>query len=492
MTDDTIKVEATLGRRRAGILLHPTSLPGPQSHGVIGHDAFRFVEFLAAAGMSLWQTLPLGPTHSDDSPYQSLSAHACDPALISFDWLKDRKLVDQLPASPSATEHEIVLQTAHERFLQSHKQDTFTQFCAQHAYWLEDYSLFMAIRDTQEKQPWMSWDKALRERDAPALKKFCKRHRQAIAYQKFLQFIVFSQWQQLKSYAHQHGVLLFGDLPIYVSLDSADVWANRELFLLDKTGKPTVVAGVPPDYFSATGQRWGNPLYNWPNIQRQGFKWWQQRMQTQYELFDLMRIDHFRGLAAYWEIPAEEETAINGKWVAAPGKELLTALREAHGDLPLIAEDLGTITADVHQLREAFGIPGMKVLQFAFDGDPGNLYLPHNHETNSLVYTGTHDNDTTLSWYQGLTKDMQRNVCGYFGNPHCEIPWTLNRAALASVARLTILPMQDTLSLGQGHRMNTPGTTEGNWHWRFSWSQVHETLKTDLKQLNHLYGRCLD
>jgi 4-alpha-glucanotransferase len=458
-------------------------------HGIISHDAYRFVEFLAHAGMSIWQTLPLGPTHSDGSPYQALSAHACDPALISMDWLRDRHLIDAVPKSSSEQERLAILQGAYEKFIRSGELDAFEQFCSLHAFWLQDYSQFMALRESHDNQPWMNWDKPLRDRNKQALNTFCTAHKHSIALHQFLQFVVFSQWQQLKTYAHKHGVLLFGDLPIYVSLDSADVWANRELFLLDSDGWPTVIAGVPPDYFSETGQRWGNPLYNWPAMQQRGFQWWQERMRTQYELFDLIRIDHFRGLAAYWEIPAEEETAINGKWIDAPGHALLSALRGAHGDLPLVAEDLGTITEDVHALRDTFNIPGMKILQFAFDGDPTNLYLPHNHEPNTLVYTGTHDNDTSLAWFESLDQELRQYVCNYFGIPHCEMPWTLNRAALSSVAKLAILPMQDILGLGKGHRMNTPGTTEGNWQWRFQWEQLHANLAQELYQLNSLYGR---
>jgi 4-alpha-glucanotransferase len=489
MAVEAITAATILNRRRAGVLLHPTSLPGPQSHGIIGHDAFRFIEFLGHAGMTIWQTLPLGPTHSDGSPYQALSAHACDPALISLDWLKDRKLVHEVPASPSPAEQRATLQSAYRRFTQSDERARFENFCAQHAYWLDDYSLFMTVRGSHQDQAWMTWDRPLRDRQPTAVETFRRSHQEKIEFEKFLQFVIFTQWQQLKRYAHEHGVLLFGDLPIYVALDSADVWANRELFLLDKQGWPTSVAGVPPDYFSETGQRWGNPLYHWPIMRQQSFHWWQQRMRTQYELFDLVRIDHFRGLVAYWEIPAEEETAINGRWREAPGEALLTALRKAHGDLPLVAEDLGTITEDVHALRKLFDIPGMKILQFAFDGAPNNLYLPHNHEANCLVYTGTHDNDTTLSWFKQLDKGTRSYISDYFGLPRCNMPWTLNRAALASVANLAILPMQDILGLGKGHRMNMPGTSEGNWQWRFEWQQVNDTLAQDLRQLNRIYGR---
>jgi 4-alpha-glucanotransferase len=348
----------------------------------------------------------------------------------------------------------------------------------------------MAIRETQDNKAWWDWKKPLKNRETKAINAFKASHHDSIEYFQFVQFIVFNQWLQLKSYANQHGVLIFGDLPIYVSLDSTDVWANRKQFDLDKNGNPASVAGVPPDYFSETGQRWGNPLYNWKKMEKENFRWWVDRMRSQYELFDLIRIDHFRGLQAYWEVPAEEDTAINGKWVEAPGHALLTTLQSSFGGLPLVAEDLGTITEEVYALRNAFDIPGMKILQFAFDRNPDNPYLPHNHERDSVVYTGTHDNNTTLAWYEGLDSDSQDYICQYLGKEKPDMPWTLIRTALASVANLAIIPMQDILGLGKGYRMNTPGTTENNWAWRFDWPQIQDSLIQDLRHLNKLYSRC--
>lgn len=480
-------------RRRAGILLHPSSLPGPLPQGLICHDAYRFVEFLAQAGMTVWQMLPLGPTHSDGSPYQCLSAHACETRFISLDWLADRGLLKTVAKVSNFVEHQQQLQTAWQAF---QKQKTsvlykhFKAFNETHADWLEDYALFMAIRAQQGDRIWTKWPKALRDRQAAALAQAKKELADEIGFYCFGQFVFFQQWHDLKSYAQQHGVVLFGDLPIYVALDSADVWVHRDLFLLDETGEPTIVAGVPPDYFSATGQRWGNPQYDWPVMQAQNFRWWQQRLNTQLTLFDLVRVDHFRGFQAYWEIEAQEETAMNGRWVEAPGEALLQSLQQHFHNLPLVAEDLGVITDEVTALREQFALPGMKILQFAFDGNPKNAYLPHNHEFNSVVYTGTHDNDTTLSWFTNLDEGTRKAVYTYLGaDTHEAMPWPLLRAALASVSCLAMLPMQDVLALGVGERMNTPGTTKGNWQWRFDWQQVADDLGPRLAELNRRYDR---
>lgn len=480
-------------QRRAGILLHPTSLPGPFPRGIICHDAYRFVEFLEQAGMSVWQMLPLGLCHSDLSPYQALSAHACNPLMLSLDWLRDRKLLNKTSDESTFEQHHQCLKTA---WVQLHKQKAsalyqqFLLFVEQHADWLDDFALFMAIREQYKQVPWYEWPKSLRERESKAMTKARQEYKDRIDFQCFLQFVFFQQWLDLKQYANEHGILMFGDLPIYVALDSADVWANRELFMLDDEGQPRYVAGVPPDYFSETGQRWGNPQYNWTAMQADGFKWWQRRIQTQLELFDVIRIDHFRGFEAYWEIEAKEETAINGKWVEAPGQALLQSLHDKFHSLPLAAEDLGIITDEVTQLREQFHLPGMKILQFAFDGDPKNIYLPPHHEFNSVVYTGTHDNDTTLSWYQLQDPHTQEYVYTYLNcNPADAMPWPLIKTALASVSCLAMLPMQDILGLGQGQRMNTPGTTEGNWQWRFNWEQVAPDLAHSLKSLCQRYDR---
>ncbi|MDR9435919.1 MAG: 4-alpha-glucanotransferase [Thiohalophilus sp.] len=480
-------------QRRGAVLLHPTSLPGPLPRGQICHDAYRFIEWLQECGIGVWQMLPLGPTHQDGSPYLALSAHAGDPTLISLDWLQDRHLLPERPAVTDYQTHQQQLEQAWKQF--HHRKDrtllsAWQAFVVNESDWLEDYSLFMAIREQQGQLPWHRWPVALRDRDNTALKLARETLVERIEFHRFCQFVFFQQWQDLKAYAEEREVLLFGDMPIYVSYDSADVWAQRELFTLDSQGNPQQVAGVPPDYFSDTGQRWGNPLYQWEIMAQDHFQWWQRRLQTQLQLFDIVRIDHFRGLQAYWSIPAEAETAIEGHWVDAPGAELLAALHTAFPDLPLVAEDLGMITEEVHALREAFDLPGMKILQFAFDGDPDNSYLPHQHEFRSLVYTGTHDNDTSLGWYRQLPAETQNYVLDYLGlETDREMPWPLIRSALASVSCLAVIPMQDLLSLDSEHRMNTPGTMEGNWQWRFDWEQLPADLSQKLRHLLHLYGR---
>jgi len=480
-------------RRRAGILLHPTSLPGPLPRGLVCHDAYRFIEFLSQSGMTVWQMLPLGPTHTDGSPYQSLSAHACETSLISLDWLQDRGLLDEVIEVADFNLHQQYLKTAWSNF---QKQKTsslfksFKSFIKSHADWLEDFAIFMAIREQQGDQVWTKWPAALRDRKKASIIKVKSELSDSIDFHQFGQFIFFQQWHDLKQYAKKHDVLLFGDLPIYVSHDSADVWVNRDLFLLDKDGEATIVAGVPPDYFSETGQRWGNPQYNWDAMQKNNFVWWQQRLHTQLELFDLVRVDHFRGFQAYWEIEADEETAINGRWVEAPGEALLTSLQTYFHQLPLVAEDLGIITDEVTALREQFDLPGMKILQFAFDNNPKNAYLPHNHTFNSVVYTGTHDNDTTLSWYQHLNESEREAIYAYLGvNREEPMAWPLIRAAFASTSCLAMFPLQDVLALGEGHRMNTPGTTEGNWQWRFDWQQIPNDLASQLGELSQRYDR---
>jgi 4-alpha-glucanotransferase len=493
LSDETLKKHILHERRRAGILLHPTSLPGPYPRGLICHDAYRFVEFLEQAGITVWQMLPLAITHSDLSPYQALSSHACEPSLISLDWLRDRGLLKQPSGRYTFAEHQQHLKDSYNAFgkKKSSKQyQEYQDFIEQHNYWLDDYAVFMAIREEQGNKPWFSWPKALRDRNKKVIEATRRQLQDVIDYHQFTQFVFFQQWLDLKEYARAHGVILFGDLPIYVAHDSSDVWIHRELFLLDKDGQPQFVAGVPPDYFSETGQRWGNPQYNWKAMQDDDFVWWKRRIRTQLELFDVVRIDHFRGFEAYWEIDAAAETAIDGRWVKAPGNELLQQLHDEFHSLPLVAEDLGIITDEVTQLREQFDLPGMKVLQFAFDGDPANVYLPSQHEFNSVVYTGTHDNDTTLSWYQQLDPSLQEYIYRYLNcNPAEAMPWSLIKSALASVACLAVFPMQDILGLGQGHRMNTPGTTEDNWQWRFDWDQVPADLAQKISDLCRMYNR---
>lgn len=479
-TQDTI-----LDKRRAGILLHPTSLPA----GDFGSDAHRFVDFLVEAGLSIWQMLPLGPTHEDRSPYHSLSVHAIDPGFISFEqlvsrgWLKNDDIRE--------THHEKIARV-HDWF-QSHADPAaradWQGFATAQTHWLEDYALYQALREEQQNAPWWLWPAPLRDRDPKGLAAARQRLDGRIAQLRFEQYVANRQWRELKTHAGERGVRLFGDMPIFIAHDSADVWAQRDCFRLDAAGQPLVVAGVPPDYFSAHGQRWGNPLYDWDCARANGFQWWLARLTTEFSRFDLVRVDHFRGFQACWEIPVTDATAANGRWVRVPGAKLFDTLLRHFGTLPLVAEDLGHITPEVHALRTRYGLPGMLVLQFAFDDGPDNPYLPHNHPANSVVYTGTHDNDTTRAWFESLSAERQRLVVDYLGHSTEAIPWPLVRAALASVARLAILPMQDILGLGRGHRINTPGTASGNWRWRFNWDDLSEPTVTKLKKMVIMYGR---
>jgi len=488
------KAKPTLDRRRAGLLLHPTSLPGGPGNGDFGPDAYHFVDFMAAAGFTVWQTLPMGPTHEDRSPYQCLSVHAGSPLLISLDllrqwgWLEgEGTLVEDFALYRHAR-----LVSAHRGFRErasDAEKAEYRRFILDHAYWLADYALFMAIKRETAGKPWWLWPEPLRDRVATSLEAARERLADTIEQVRFEQFLFFKQWREIKLYANQRGIQLFGDLPIFVAHDSADVWAHREYFKLDERGQPTVVAGVPPDYFSATGQRWGNPLYRWELMAEDGYAWWRERMHTQIQLFDLVRIDHFRGFEAYWEVPAHENTAMNGRWVKAPGDSLFKTLLKEFHPLPVVAEDLGLITEEVTALREKYRLPGMKILQFAFDGNPHNPYLPHKQEKNSVVYTGTHDNNTTVGWYEDLPADVQNRVHEYFGFPSDVMPWPLVRSAFGSVAKLAIVPMQDLLELDGSHRMNTPGTSAGNWRWRFTWKQVPEGLAQRLRGMIWLYGR---
>ncbi len=480
--------ERPTSRRRAGLLLHPTSLPGEGENGELGPEAHRFLEFLAAAGITVWQMLPIAPTHGDRSPYTALSVHAGNPALISLDWLRQKGWLDEGGEAPK----EALLQAARAGFearATEQERSDFEAFRKRHAHWLDDYALFQAIRRSQNDRHWLQWPEPLRDCDPGALRQARAELFDAIEQSCFEQFLFFTQWRELHDHARHLGIHLFGDVPIFVAHDSAEVWRHRELFTLDEHGNALTVAGVPPDYFSETGQRWGNPHYRWERMAADGFAWWKGRIATQLELFDWLRIDHFRGFQAYWEIPAHESTAINGRWVEAPGDALFQALQAHFDSLPLVAEDLGIITPEVEALRKRYGLPGMKILQFAFDGDAANPYLLHNHSRDSVVYTGTHDNDTTLGWYHTLDDGQRARIDDYLGHPGEEMPWSLIRHAYASVAGLAVIPMQDALALGSEHRMNIPGTVEGNWRWRFQWEQVGPELAPRLRALAELYGR---
>jgi 4-alpha-glucanotransferase len=450
---------AALAARRSGVLLHPTALPGPG--GALGSSARALIDWLAAAGFSVWQVLPLGPVASDGSPYWVRSDMAGNPALI------DR-------AEAPRREHEAA---------------DFERFCHTNAFWLEDYALFEALSRQQGGAPWWEWPAALRDREPTALAQARATHAAALDHVRHEQWIFSRQWSQLRAYAHARGVLLFGDLPIYVAPDSVATWSQREQFELASDGRPAALAGVPPDYFAVDGQLWGNPLYRWAQAERDGFAFWRARLSAQIRRFDLVRIDHFRGLAGYWSVSAGAITAREGHWRIAPGAELLRVLeRDLHG-LPLVAEDLGVITPDVTELRQRFGLPGMRVLQFGFDGNAANPHLPHNLVRNELVYSGTHDNDTTLGWYRTLDAESRARVELYLGCSGDQMPLALVRAALASVAQLAIVPVQDLLALGSEARFNVPGTARGNWQWRLSEGVLDEALALRYRILNQLYGR---
>ncbi len=493
--DQNRRYRSTLRRREAGVLLHISSLPGCFTSGDLGGEARNFVDFLANCGFALWQTLPINPPQGGDSPYQSSSVHAGNPCFISLaplvqkGWLPKQVLRGH-NCSKEVKYHWLL--NAHEAF-RSHasaaEQESFQQFVAHHKSWLDDYTLFEALHQDLTGRGWWEWPQPLREREPIALAEARARLRESTEFIAFQQWLFFTQWDELKRYANERGVKLFGDMPIFVAHDSAEVWANPELFFLDAQGQPTVVAGVPPDYFSATGQRWGNPLYRWEQMAESGFAFWIERLKTQLILFDIIRIDHFRGFEAYWEISASDDTAMNGQWVNALGDELFARLHQHYDPLPLVAEDLGIITAEVSAMRLKYGLPGMKILQFAFSGEATNPYLPYRHELNTVVYTGTHDNDTTLGWYTSLEPKRRQQVEEYLGYPQEPMPWPLIRQALASRARLAMIPMQDLLALDGSHRMNLPGTASGNWHWRFDWSMVEETLAAKLHRCMEIYGR---
>ncbi len=501
MNDSSDSPDMILQQRRAGVLLHITSLPGLHDQGDMGEEAYRFIDFLAEVGASVWQTLPLGMPHGDRSPYQCLSAHAGNPELISIEWLIKKDWLDEagLPSLENCLDdikfRHTCFKTCFLTFKErADKQDiqAFEKFCREKSWWLDDFALFLTLKKEFEFLAWSDWPVKYKNRDAVALAEVRKRLAYSIKEVKFEQFVFFQQWHELREYARQKNIALFGDIPIFVAYDSADVWAHRNNFKLNEDGSLPVVAGVPPDYFSQTGQRWGNPLFNWKYLQENGFQWWLDRIRTQMQLFDIIRIDHFRGLQAAWEIPADQETAVNGQWLEAPGEALLNKIQQALGAVPLVAEDLGIITPEVEALRDKFNLPGMKILQFAFSGGIDNPYLPFNYPPHCVVYTGTHDNDTTLGWYEKISDQEKHYVQEYLNHPQDEMPAALVNAALASVANLAIIPMQDILKLGSQHRMNTPGTTEGNWCWRFQWEKLSDAMRNEFAHNIGLYGRRLE
>lgn len=501
--------------RSSGVLLHPTSFPGPHGIGDLGKAAYEFLDFLSESKQYMWQVLPLGPTGYGDSPYQSFSAFAGNPMLISLEKLVEDGLLNESDIQPiddfgpHTVNYGPVIDYKNERLRHAFANfdggnSDYHNFVNESADWLEDYALFMALKGDNGGGSWTGWDIDLIQRDEAALNDARERLADEVAYHKFTQWVFFKQWLKLRQAGNEMGIKIVGDIPIFVAHDSADVWQNPHLFYLEDNGQPTVVAGVPPDYFSATGQRWGNPLYKWELMQENGFAWWIKRIKATLKLVDIIRIDHFRGFEAYWEIPAEEETAVEGQWIKAPGDALFRTIIGELGQLPLIAENLGVITPEVEALREKYELPGMKVLQFAFGDDTDNPFLPHNYDANNVVYTGTHDNETTVGWFfrddttgtTGSPEDLahERNYARSYAKVlvDAEIHWDLIRLAFMSVADIALIPMQDLMGLGNEARMNYPSSDSGNWQWRYSSDQINGEIERRLRELTETYGRVVN
>lgn len=503
--------------RGSGILLHPTSLPSPWGIGDMGPEASRFVDFLASAGQSWWQILPLGPTGYGNSPYMCFSALAGNPLLISPETLVEDGLLSRadLRKRPALPDDRVCYRGAIE-FKRRMLEQSFETFKAappdlhreglrafreRNAAWLEDYALFMALKEVHRGRAWTKWEPDLGARKPQALQDASRRLRERVEFHRYAQYLFFHQWTRLREYCHGQGVRIIGDLPIYIAHDSAEVWSQPDMFYLNEHGHPTVIAGVPPDYFSVTGQRWGNPIYRWEEQAKSGYRWWVDRFRANLALVDLLRLDHFRGFEAYWEIPAAETEAVNGRWVKGPGAGLFAAVKSALGDLPVIAEDLGVITPEVEALRDEFAFPGMKILQMAFGRDPkAHEYRPHRHGRHCAVYTSTHDHNTTVGWFRadGGKETTQSHeeveqeralALRYLGTDGREIHWDMIRLAMSSVATLAIFPLQDVLGLGSDARMNRPGTARGNWEWRFEAPMLTGALAGRLRDLTALYDR---
>ncbi|MBN2387891.1 MAG: 4-alpha-glucanotransferase [Anaerolineales bacterium] len=489
--------------RTSGILLHPTSLPGSHGIGDLGPAAYRWVEWLSGAGCKLWQVLPLAPTGYGDSPYQCFSAFAGNPYLISpelllrdgllhsddlvemVDWPADKVDFGRLiPWKLNLLERAFIQFGSAPAALRRE----FERFCHENAVWLDDYALFMALKESHGGGAWYGWPAELRKRDPRTLEKARQTLREALDRFSFYQFVFYRQWTDLRQFANGRAVRILGDIPIFVASDSADVWAHPELFYLDAERRPTVVAGVPPDYFSPTGQLWGNPLYRWEAHKAEQYQWWLARLGAVLKTVDIIRLDHFRGFAGYWEVPAGEKTAVQGRWVPGPGAGFFEAVQKAFGALPILAEDLGEITPDVIELRQRFDLPGMKILQFAFSG-PDNPFLPHNYTPNFAAYTGTHDNDTALGWYASAPEQERDFARRYLRVDGSDFAWDLIRAVWRSVAVFALAPMQDFLGLGTAARMNYPSRLGGNWEWRMSGAELTPQLQQAVRDLNTLYLR---
>jgi 4-alpha-glucanotransferase len=504
--------------RSSGLLLHITSLPSHGGIGDLGPAAYDFANFLQTAGQGIWQVLPLSPTGYGHSPYSAISAMAGSPLLVSLEvlrdwgWIAPERLSGRLfeqsegqPAPPQGARVDFdavlawklpLLREAAANFLSERKgaqRDDFERFCAEKQHWLNDYVDYLVLRQTHGNALWTNWPDALAHREPAAMAAFREEYAEARAVEKAIQFAFDEQWQHLRAYCAARHIRIMGDVAIFVSFDSADVWRNPEMFELQEDGTPERVAGVPPDYFSATGQRWGNPLYRWDRLEQDGFSWWVERMRRAQELYDMTRLDHFRGFEAYWAIPGDEETAVNGEWVKAPGHALFSALRAQLGELPFVAEDLGLITSGVEELRKSFAFPGMCILQFGFGNRGAHSYLPHTFEKNSVVYTGTHDNDTTLGWWQnGSTAEERAAVSTYLSLGEDGPVWALIRAASVSVADMCLFPLQDILGLGSEARMNVPSAADGNWSWRFEQQALTAEVAKKLRAVTDVADRTME
>ena len=493
--------------RSSGILFHPTSLPGKYGIGTLGKEAYAFIDFLKKSRQKLWQIFPLGPTGYGDSPYQSFSSFAGNPYLIDFDLLIEAHLLSEedlrdlffgdneeyIDYGAIYNQKYPLLRRAYENFKSSDNHETkenLEHFKRENASWLNDYSLYISLKNHFNGLPWNEWAHDIKNREHGAMEHYINELADDIEYHNFIQFLFFKQWGDVKRYANENGIKIIGDIPIFVAADSSDAWANPEIFLFDEERKPVKVAGVPPDYFSATGQLWGNPLYNWQKLKETNYSWWVERVRANLSTCDIIRIDHFRGFEAYWAVPYGDDTAINGQWEPGPGIDLFNAIKSQLGELPIIAEDLGLMTQGVIDLREATGFPGMKILGFAFDSGEENDYLPHTYTKNCVVYTGTHDNDTLIGWFQKAKEEDRQFARDYLNSrSDDEIHWDAIRGAWSSVANMAISPVQDFLGLGSEARINTPGVAAGNWQWRLKHGVLTDELADRIAKLTKVYSR---